>query len=178
MATVQRFGPGEQARNFTPGDFILAHRNRPIGALIMMAQERRFRGADSPFAHWTHAAVVVGADGELVEAESMGVRRSPVTKYRDSEYHLVRLGADFGEADRARSVDYANGQVGQAFGYLDLAGAGLYLLFGLPMRWMRGNHQICSGLVVRALQHGGQATQLDPELTLPGDLAKLYGAKP
>lgn len=178
MATVERFGPGEQAPNFAPGDFILAHRNRPIGALIMMAQERRFRGADSPFAHWTHAAVVVDADGQLVEAESMGVKRSPVTKYRDSEYHLVRLGADFAEADRARSVAYANDQVGQAFGYLDLAGAGLYLLFGLPLRWMRRNHQICSGLVVRALQHGGQATRLDPELTLPGDLAKMYGAKP
>ncbi len=177
MATVERYGPGEQAKDFTPGDFILAHRNRPIGALIMLAQRRRFRGPDSAFAHWTHAAVVVGADGELVEAESVGVKRSPVTKYRDREYHLVRLGPSFGQADRARSVDYADGQVGQAFGYLDLAGAGLYLLFGLPLRWMRRNHQICSGLVVRALQHGGQAENLDPELTLPGDLAKLYGAR-
>lgn len=178
VASVERYGPGEEATDFTPGDFILAHRNRPIGALIAQAQKRRFRGPDAKFAHWTHAALVVAADGALVEAESMGVTRSPVTKYRHGEYHLVRLGPGFADADRGRSVEYATDQVGQAFGYLDLAGAGLYLLLGLPMRWMRGNHQICSGLVVRALQRGRQASRLDPALTLPADLAKLYDVRP
>jgi hypothetical protein len=43
---------------------------------------------------------------------------------------------------------------------------------------MRGNHQICSGLVVRALQRGGLMPEADPSLMLPADLAKMYDARP
>jgi hypothetical protein len=43
---------------------------------------------------------------------------------------------------------------------------------------VRRNHQICSGLVVRALQVGGLVADLDPELTLPANLAKLYHVRP
>jgi hypothetical protein len=39
---------------------------------------------------------------------------------------------------------------------------------------MRRNHQICSGLVVRALQKGGLLQGADPDLMLPADLAKIY----
>src|SRR5579872_3610777 len=95
MAEVERYGPGEDARDFTPGDFILAHRNHVIARLISLAQKRRFRGPDAVYAHWSHSAAVVDRDGRLVEAESMGVVRSPISKYRDSEYHLVRLGPTF-----------------------------------------------------------------------------------
>ena len=80
---------------FDPGDFILAHRFRPIAALIKLAQEIRFRGPDSIYAHWTHCALVVDGDGALVEAESLGVKRSPISKYQSKEYHLVRLGDEF-----------------------------------------------------------------------------------
>jgi hypothetical protein len=43
---------------------------------------------------------------------------------------------------------------------------------------MRRNHQICSGLVVRALQAGGLLADFDPEITLPADLAKKFGVRP
>ncbi|HEY1420697.1 MAG TPA: hypothetical protein VGG90_08315 [Candidatus Dormibacteraeota bacterium] len=178
MATSQRYGPGEQAQEFSPGDFILAHRHNLIGGLISQAERRRFRGPDAVFAHWTHAAMVVAPDGSLVEAESTGVKRSPISRYRDDEYHLVRLGSDFEAAARGRAVAYALQQVGQAFGFLEMFGAGLYLLFGWPLRLVRGDHQICSGLVVNALQAGGLAKNLDPALTLPADLAKLYEVRP
>ena len=178
MATVERYGPGEEARNFSGVDFILAHRHNFIAGLISQAEKRRFRGADAPFAHWSHAAVVVAKDGSLVEAETAGVKRSPISKYRDDEYHLVRLGSGFDAAGRSRAVAYAEGQVGEGFGFLDLFGATLYLLSGWPLRLIRRNHQICSTLVVHALQQGGQAANLDPALTLPADLAKLYDARP
>lgn len=174
----ERYGPGEEARDFAPGDFILAHRHHFLAGLISQAEKRRFHGPDAVYAHWSHAAVVAAANGDLVEAEIMGVSRSPISKYRDDEYHLVRLGADFEPPDRARSVGYANGQVGQGFGFLDMFGAALYLLSGRPLRLMRRNHQICSGLVVNALQAGGQVENLDPALTLPADLAKLYDVRP
>jgi hypothetical protein len=121
---------------------------------------------------------VVDADGGLVEAEVMGVIRSPISRYRDDEYHLVRLGPEFQPEGRERSVGYALKQVGQAFGFLAMLGASVYLLFGRPLRVVRRNHQICSGLVVNALHEGGMVSGLDPVLTLPADLAKDFDVRP
>lgn len=177
VALVERYGPGDEAKSYEPGDFLLTHRHHPIARLISLAQERRFRDADAPYAHWTHCAVVVGVDGELVESESAGVTRSPISKYRSDEYHLVRLGPDVMPMARGRSVTYATAQVGQAFGYLALLGAALYLLFGWPIKLARRQHVICSSLVVRALQAGGLMPDVDAALTLPADLAKLYDVR-
>ena len=160
--------------DFVPGDFILTHRHRLFAALITVAQRRRFRGPDARFAHWSHAALIVGPDGSLVEAETMGVTRSSITKYRDDEFEVVRLGRDFTPECREAAVAYAESQVGQAFGYLDMVAAALHLLFGWPLRWVRRNHEICSSLVVKALQHGGRLGGFDPPTTLPADLAKAF----
>lgn len=178
MATFQRYGPGETAGEFVPGDFILAHRHNILGGMISQAEKRRFRGPDGMYAHWTHAASIVDEDGTLVEAETMGVKRNPISRYKSDEYHLVRLGPEFSDEDRRRAVSYATAQVGQAFGFLEMLGAGLYLLFGWPLRLMRRKHQICSGLVVRSLQAGGLLKEMDPFLTLPADLAEHYDARP
>jgi hypothetical protein len=178
MATSERYGPGEEAKDFAPGDFILAHRHHFLARLISLAQKRRFKGADAVFAHWSHSAMVVDTRGALVEAEITGVRLNPISRYRADEYHLVRLGPEFTSEDRSRAVEYSRAQVGHGFGFLDMFGASLYLLFGWPVRLMRRGHEICSGLVVRALQAGGQVPHLDPLLTLPADLAKLYNVRP
>ena len=178
MAKVERYGPGDEAGDLVPGDFILAHRHNLIAGLISQAQKRRFKGPDSAYAHWSHSAMIVERDGALVEAEVMGVRQNPISRYRADEYHLVRLGTDFSSEARTRAVAYSRAQVGQGFGFLDMFGASLYLLFGWPVRLARRGHEICSGLVVRALQAGGLVPQLDPLLTLPADLAKLYDARP
>ena len=178
MAKVERFGPGDEAKNFVPGDFILSHRHHFVAGLITLAQKRRFRDADAIYAHWSHAALIVEKDGALVEAEMTGIRLSPISKYRDDEYHLVYLGPEFASDARARAVAFARGQVGQGFGYLDMVGAILYLLLGWPLRLARRNHEICSSLVVRALQAGGLVPELDPALTLPADLAKLFDIRP
>gem|GEM_PF-546564 len=177
-ARVERYGPGELASEYEPGDFILAHRNRPIAGLISLGQKRRFRGADAVFAHWSHCAQIVDKDGAIVEAEALGVVKSPISKYRAKEFHLVRLGSEFDPDDRRRAVDYASSQIGSSFGYLALVGVSVYLLTGLPVRLMRRGHQICSELVVRALQAGGLLKDADPSLTLPADLAKSFKVRP
>lgn len=177
MAKVERYGPGDEASEYEPGDFILTHRNRPIGGLISLGQKRRFRGPDSVYAHWSHCALLVDTDGDLVEAEALGVVKAPISKYRATEYHLVRLGTELDAEGRKRSVEYANAQVGVAFGYMALAGIAIYLLTGLPVRLVRRNHQICSEMVVRALQAGGLLKDVDPDLTLPADLAKRFDVR-
>jgi uncharacterized protein YycO len=154
---------------FVPGDFILTHRRRMFAALITLAQRRRFRGSDARFAHWSHAALIVGA--------TLGVRRSSISKYRENEYLVVRLGTEFSPECRAAAVAYAAGQVGQAFGFLDMVGASLHLLLGWPLRWVRRNHEICSSLVVKALQKGDKLCEFDPAMTLPADLAKAFDVK-
>ena len=178
MTRAERYGPGEEASEYEPGDFILTHRNRPIAGLISLGQKRRFRGPDAIYAHWSHCALIVERDGTLVEAEALGVVKTPISKYRAKEYHLVRLGAEFDAEGRKRAVDYANLQVAAGFGYLALVGVSIYLLTGLPVRLMRRNHQICSELVVRALQAGGLLKDADPSLTLPADLAKRFNVRP
>jgi uncharacterized protein YycO len=178
VATAERYGPGEEAKDFEPGDFILAHRHHFLAGLISQAQKRRFKGADAVYAHWSHSALIVEKDGTLVEAEISGVRRNPISRYRADEYHVVRLGDAFPPDGRAPAVTFANSQVGQGFGFLDMFGASLYLLFGWPLRLVRSGHEICSGLVVRALQAGGVVPDLDPVLTLPADLAKRFGVRP
>jgi hypothetical protein len=177
MASSQRYGPGETPSEFDPGDFILAHRHNPMAWLISLAQKLRFKDADAVYAHWSHCALIVDEGGALVEAESAGVTRSPISRYTEDTFHLVRLGSELSAEGRKRAVDYTNAQVGQGFGYLAAFGAMIFLLTGLPLRLMRRNHQICSGLVVRALQKGGLLKGDDPDLMLPADLAKIYDVR-
>ena len=147
-------------------------------SFISWAERRRFKGADAAYAHWSHAALIVAKDGALVEAKTFGVARSPISEYHSDEYHVVRIGPQFTPDGRSKAVAYAEGQVGQPFGYLDMLGACLYLLFGWPLRRVRRNHEMCSSLVVKALQKGGLLQGLDPSMTFPADLARVFDARP
>lgn len=173
--SVERYGPGEAPEIVRPADFILTHRrHRPMPALIALAQRRRFRGAARAFAHWSHAALVISADGTLVEAEGTGVRRSPLSKYRENEYHLVRMDGRLDDQQRLAATRAAELWVGDAFGYLVMLALTIWLLTGAPVRWVRRDHQICSGLVARALTFGGQRFARDAAFMLPADLAETY----
>lgn len=177
-ARVERYGPGEAATSLRPGDFILTHRRRrPMPALIALAQRRRFRGEARAYAHWSHAALIVDTDGTLVEAEGTGVRRSPIAKYREDEYHLVRLDGRLDDEQRSAAVAAAERWVGDAFGYLVMFSLTVWLLTGLPLRLARRDHQICSGLVAHALAIGGQRFPREAAFVLPADLAAAYDAR-
>src|SRR5689334_14248116 len=176
MARVQRFGPGEEAAEMSPGDFILAHRHHPVAGLISLAQKRRFHGPDQVYAHWSHCAVVESS-GRLIEAESNGIVRSPISKYREDEYHLVRMDGELDAAGRERAAEYARTRVGEGFGYLDMFSLSIYCLVGQRVRLVHGDHEICSSFVVRSLQHAGLLEELDPALTLPADLAKRFDVR-
>ena len=105
MARAERFGPGEEARALSPGDFILAHRHHVIAGLISLAQKRRFRGRDSVYAHWSHAAIVEAADS-LIEAEIRRHRPQPDLEVppRGVPRREARWGAECGAARPGRRL--------------------------------------------------------------------------
>ena len=146
--------------------------------MIRSGQRLRFRGADRPFAHWSHSAIIVGEDGAIVEAEASGVKRDQLSKYKDSEYHLVRLGDTADARDRRQAVAYAERLVGQAFGFGEMAAVSVDVLSGRRISFTRKSHLICSALVARALERTDAIFEVDPAGMLPADLAKHYGVKP
>jgi hypothetical protein len=172
---IERYGPGDAAPDPRPGDIILTHRRRRLmPALIAFAQRRRFTGPRRVFAHWSHCALVVAPDGTLVEAESRGVIRSPLDKYRANEYHLVRMDDRLDDEQRRTAASVADACVGDAFGYAVLCSLMIWLVTGMPVRWHRRDHQICSGLVATALERAGQRFARPPAFMLPADLAETF----
>jgi len=167
-AGLTRYGPGQEAVDPRPGDLLLTHRSGLIPRLIRLAERRRFGKRE---AYWSHCAVVVGPAGTLVEAESRGVVRSPLSKYRPREYELIHVPLARPEA----AVAYAEAQVGKAFGYLELFSLGVWLLSGWRLEFRRADHQVCSSLAARALAEGGADVGGDPTFMLPADLARRFG---
>lgn len=173
--SVDRYGPGESATDFQPGDFILTHRRHLVSRLIRLAQ--KIRGRERKYSYWSHAAVIVDSRGALVEAESKGVIRSDLTKYKEREYHLVRLGDSAGGRDREQVVAFAESLVGQPFGFLDLFSVGLSLLTGAKVNISYESHLMCSALVARALERTSAIFGDEPSHMLPADLARYYGVE-
>lgn len=152
---------------------VLTHRNGPIPRLIRLAQRRHY---PPELAHWSHCALIVEPDGTLVEGETRGVLRSPLSKYTPRQYSVVRLSRQMGPEGSARAAAYAQAQVGKAFGFLVMFSLSVWLLTGRRLEFQREDHQICSGLVAHALQEGGLDIGTDPTFTLPADLARRFGA--
>jgi hypothetical protein len=113
-----------------------------------------------------------------VEAESTGVQRNQLSRYRESEYHLVKLGPALSDTDRNQAVAYAEAHVGAGFGFLVMVSLVVWLGTGFRLRLARADHQICSGLVAHALQEAGQLLDLDATFALPADVAKALDVRP
>ena len=171
----KRYGPGESATEFEPGDFILTHRHTPVSRMLRLAQ--KIRGRERRYSYWSHAAVLVDKVGSLVEAESKGVVRSPLSKYHTEEYHLVHLGDSAGERDREQVAAFAESLVGQPFGYLDMFSVGLSLFTGAKVNVSYESHLMCSALVARALERTDAIFNDEPAHMMPADLARHYGVE-
>jgi uncharacterized protein YycO len=172
---AKRYGPGESAKEFLPGDFILTHRQHLVSKLIRVAQ--KIRGRERKYSYWSHAAVIVGADGALVEAETKGVILTNLSEYGEREYHLVRLGGSADKRDRRQVVAFAQSLVGQPFGFLDMFSVALSLLTGAKVNVSYRSHLMCSALVARALERTSAIFDDEPAHMLPADLARYYGVE-
>lgn len=169
----KRYGPGEEATDFKPGDFILTHKNKLIPRFIRFAQ--RIRGRERKYSHWSHTAMITSPRGDIVEAETKGVIRSQLSDYRDVEYHLVKIDGVADERDRRQAVEFTESMVGQPFGVLDGIGLILSLVTGLRLNVSYNSHLVCSALVARALERTDAIFDDEPAHMLPADLARFFG---
>jgi uncharacterized protein YycO len=75
--------------------------------------------------------------------------------------------------DRAEAVAFAESQVGARYGYWEFLSIAISVLTGGKFVFALDGTFICSGLVARA-QERGKAIFVDPDHTMPADLAKAY----
>jgi hypothetical protein len=179
VASFTRFGPGESAAigQFQPGDFILTHGDSFFSRLIRLGQGLRFLGRNRGYARWSHAALIVSADGEIIEAIGAGVCKNHLRDYRDVEYHLVPIGSLADDRDRAQMVRFAESCRGLEYGFTICISIALSLLTGVKFRFGFDGEYICSGLVARALERTDVILPRSPSHTLPADLARYFQIK-
>jgi len=174
--TYVRCGPGEAISHPRPGDILLVRGVGWLGWGIREYERICARRKDRAFVYWSHAAVVVSARGHLVEVLHNGVGLSRIEKYRDQEYHYVRI--DLPDTDRDAVARYALSCVQQKYArwtFVRLAAAKL-----LRVRWHipdRGQ-QGCISLIVRALQQVGVPFERAATDMSVVDLAKRFGVRP
>lgn len=171
--TSHSFGPGDVAPEFQVGDFILCHRKGISSACIRIGQQLspRFRG-QREYCYWSHCALVVSPQGDLVEALTKGVVRSHINDYKDVEYTLVRVYAE--PLDQAQILRFASKVVGQEYGWATIACVALGLLTSGGLTFGFQGHTICSGLVARAEERMGAYFDRLAEDIVPADLARYY----
>jgi hypothetical protein len=113
--------PGEaaEASDYDPGDFILTHGSALYSKLIRFGQALPSRGPDGKYAWWNHAAMVVSASRDLVEALGPGVEATHIDDYKLTEHHLVRLGS-LADIDRPLSFEAMADDIAGLVKYLGL----------------------------------------------------------
>ena len=110
-----RCAAGDTIADPRPGDVILIRGAGWLGRLIRLFERMRYRtDEDRAYANWSHAAIVVGRDGLLVEVLHTGVTFSRLEKYRDQDYRYIRL--DLSDSDRKSAASYACACLRQKYG--------------------------------------------------------------
>jgi uncharacterized protein YycO len=178
--SFKMFAAGEAAQpgEYDPGDFILTHGSAFYSKLIRFGQRLRFLGSNRKYAYWNHAAMIVSAGGDLIEALGPGVEETHIDKYKPTEYHLVRLGSLAVHRDRQQVADFAAWSVGEKYGWLTIVSIALALLFGGRFNFGIDGQTICSGLVARALERTKAIFDRTPSHIMPADLARYFNVTP
>jgi hypothetical protein len=165
-------GPFILGSEVEPGRYIALRTGSPFGAVV-----RAFTGSE-----YDHVIIPVGGD-ECVEATTRGVKRSPLSKYRNA-LAAANVAEDMTGLARLTVVKTVERYVGDEYAFPGITVIGLRKL-GLTWGWLpkASNDRdavFCSELVAL----GGQAAGLDwlcgtgdPALVTPGMLAVRRGMR-
>ena len=159
------------------GDFILVKESAFLSRMIQLGQRLR---VSSEFCWCNHAALLVGYDNtgwKIIESVKNGPQLSALSNYRTGSYKVISSNLD--DEDRKEAVHFAYKSIGDHYGFLTIASIILNLLTpsSINIDFRRSRTLICSGLVARALEHGGVVLPKDPYSTMPADLAEWAGVK-
>lgn len=173
-----RYGPGETVPDPQPGDFILTHGKAVVSWIIRVGQGLRYWGEDRKYTRWNHAAIFVDDKGSIIEALGIGVTKRSIGDYDGTEYLAVRV--PLVREDREQAAAFADDCRGQPYGYFTIVSIAFALVTGAKFSFAIDGQYICSGLVARALEHGGKIFPYNeqPSHIAPATLAKLYRVQP
>lgn len=178
--TVSAPGDLEQRRPIAPGDVVLGRAHGWKHRIIRWGQARRLDVDDRVFAGYTHAAIVVSADGDLVEAVGEGVQRSSLTRYVIDKdiYQVVRI--EIPDEARERVVEFAQWAAGARAPYASLATVctTVWAFTGSRLMFFMDGSFTCSGLVAAALERMGARFEVNAARVTPAQLAVMFGAPP
>lgn len=175
-ARFEHIPPGEDDPDPQPGDFILTHGGEFFSRVIHFGQGLRFMGNDRAYTYWNHSALIVSADGALIEALGPGVQRNTLAAYQGTQYTVVHIEAS--DEDRRQMVAFAEHWVGGQYDWAKIVSITLSLLTGLKLSFGFPGQQICSGLVARALERTNAIFDEEPSHVMPAHLAKMFDIVP
>lgn len=174
---IEHIAAGDKSEvPFRQGDILLTHSGSPISRMTQLAQRIRFRGADHKYTFWSHAAVIVSADGDIVEAVGAGVLRRNLDHYANKQRTIVPIKAS--AEDRAQVAAFAERYVGSRYGLLTNVSIWVSYLTGTTLTFGISGEMMCGGLVARALERADVHFAQEPSHVMPADLAKMYRVDP
>ena len=168
-----------------PGDIVLCHNTGFVAKAIRFGQRLH---APWVYSEWNHVAILDewGPRGYLgswpiIEAEAHGVR----TAFLDSvgDYIIVSAdsfplsGGSSKTLDRAAMLSFARAAIGARYGFLTIACIVINIFTPRIISFRRPGTLICSGLGMRALEHGGAVSPVDPFQIMPGEVAQLVATQ-
>jgi len=160
--------------SYRAGDILLVDDYNPHGDLIgeLIRAGQRARYGDSDWSRWTHSALIVSPQGDLIEALEEGIKRSHISKY--ASHNTSVISPDAGYEPRVLAVRFAEAQLDTKYDVLDFVTLALSVLTGLNLSLHSDKRFICSGLVSRATEKYIPAYPLPSESMMPADLACFW----
>lgn len=127
---------------------------------------------------YTHVAIMSDRFGQVIAARARGIVYEPVPPLPGARYTMLSLTEEAPEYKRLAAMEWAEGCIGDGYGWLDLLAAGMKSLWPQdPLRFGLAAHYDCSDFAARYLLHAGillPDTMLDTASVSPNDLARWF----
>jgi hypothetical protein len=181
VATVTRHPEGDTAVAPHAGDFLLTGVKAQGIVSWAIKTGSWLRRYEKPYRRFSHTALVISDEGEIAEAVARGVIRSPLTKYEQDDYVLVRTEVD--PHDCSQVLEFTESVLGARepgnkaetrYGFWTFAGLALYCVTGAQLCVQMAGTAICSGFVSDALTRAGFIWARPPFSMMPADLARHF----
>lgn len=159
---------------FQVGDVVLTGAKSQGIVSLAIKLGQRLRGYTPAERRFSHAALIIGTDGTIAEAEAKGVVKSHISKYQDGDYVVIRTQVD--AHDRKQILTYVDAVLRERtrYGFVTFAGLALYCLFGGQLCIQQAGTAICSGLVCDALTRAGHVWPRPPYSMMPAGIARHF----